>query len=191
MRECTLIPSALLNGPGVLPIDQLDLPDRPILVMNPTFPKGDDSLEPGRSHVIPLGVDDPRIKVSLIAGPDGAEVKGNELHWTPAHEDVGLVKLQFKLGEEGDTRSTIHEVDCRVGVRPYPIDFKFIETRLSVDGRHAMAWRNQIEERNGGFVRGKFAVVQTDDHLVLHEGPIQMKLKDAALSDEFCNPRGT
>lgn len=78
----------------VLPIDQAKLSDRIALSIDPELPRDPDSLEPGVPHVISVGVKDPRVKVSLMNGPEGAVVEGDQLKWTPTLDDIGMVNFQ-------------------------------------------------------------------------------------------------
>ena len=171
----------------VLPIDQAKLSDRIALSIDPKFPRDPETLEPGVPYSISLGVKDPRVKVSLMNGPEGAVVEGDQLKWTPTLDDVGIVNFQFKMTDASGARADIHESSCRVSIPPYPLRFIAHDARISPDGKHAAMWINQIEDEGDPdrYRRGRIAIVQTTDRRVLVDDWIPMRLKDVALGSEF------
>ncbi len=118
-----------------VPLADFNLPDEAFLLAEL---EGQDTIVVGRENKLTLKPKDDRVSVKFNDKPEGMEVDGQTLTWTPGTDQIGPVTLLVTL-EQGDIQRAI----------PYELTVEYPHTKLpfepsgvSVDqaGKRAVIW---------------------------------------------------
>ena len=127
-----------------IPLAEFNLPGEPFLLAEL---EGPDQLVIGERHQLKLLPKDPRIKLEFEDSPEGMEIAGNTMTWTPTADQIGRSKLAVTFKHTDIQRTVQYDLDV---VFP-SVSLPFSPSAVAVDasGKHALIWEGQTLDRFG------------------------------------------
>ncbi|MCA9074260.1 MAG: DUF1559 domain-containing protein [Planctomycetaceae bacterium] len=164
----------------VVPIDELPLPDEPLLATRIDLPP---LIEPMQFLDIPVASSDPRVDVSLVSAPDGVTLEDGRLQWTPGIEHIGRQLLTFRLTSGVTSKDQTLQTIVSYRSVPLPFEPRFVVT--SHDGQRAFVWSNwtsgYYDDPDGPT---KIAIVDTDQRRVTAVRDFPYRVVSAVVTPE-------
>lgn len=159
------------------PLDELNLPDAPA---PPTVAEVV-VTDAGHMLEISLLAGSDGTTAELLNAPEGVELDGETLRWTPQPTDVGVHQLAVRI----TIADVSHERHWTVNVRQktLPVEFLVRGCNPSVDGSRLVAWGHDwpVGEVPGNW---RVAVVNLSDFSIVAE----TEYEDSIHQVEFCGP---